>query len=84
MNNIPIACYDISGMEVFPKNDCAIKVKPLNSIEENTTFLAKSIDKTFKNKDIDNLCLNAIKDLEENYDWQNISKKIQTIYKENK
>lgn len=82
MNNIPIACYDISGMEVFPKQCSSIKIKPVNDINKNTTNLANVINEKFKRNEIDELCSNAISDLEDNYDWQHISKKIQHIYKE--
>lgn len=81
MNNIPIACYDISGMEVFPKNDSSIKIKPQYDIEKNTTELANLINEKFLKNQTNELCSNAIDDLKENYDWQSISKRIETIYK---
>lgn len=82
MNNIPIACYDISGMTEFPKNDSSIKIVPTRNIDNNVRFLAEKIIKYFNEEKIDNICANAIKDLKENYDWEKVSHRYIEIYKE--
>ena len=80
MNNIPISCYDISGMEVFPKKNSAIKIKPTNDIESNTSLLTNKIYESFEKNQIDNICRNAINDLENNYSWDTIATKIKEKY----
>jgi len=83
MSNLPIACYDVSGMTEFPKNNSAIKVKPTCDIDKNIENLAKKIITVFSdNEKIEELCENAIKDLKENYDWRIIAERYLKIYNE--
>lgn len=82
MNNIPIACYDISGMKEFPKNDSAIKILPTTDINDNIKKLAEKIYQAFNKNQIDQLCYNAINDLRKNYDWQELGKRYLKIYEE--
>ena len=82
MKNIPIACYDISGMREFPKNDSAIKIEPTYDIDHNITMLAEKIIYMFNHNKVENICKNAIKDLKDNYDWSELSKRYIRIYNE--
>lgn len=82
MNNVPIACYNISGMQEFPKQDCAIKIIPTSNIDFNINSLAESINNYFQSeKKINLLCENAIKDIQKNYSWSKIKNKYINIYK---
>ena len=83
MNNIPIACYNISGMQEFPKEDCAvIKITPKNDIDDNINRLATKIDEYFKSEEkINLLCKNGLTDIKTNYSWEKISTKFINIYK---
>jgi len=82
INNCPIACYNISGMKEFPKDDSAIKINPIEDINENTKMLAKKISKSFQDEIINEICNNASNDLKENYNWNNITKKFIAIYED--
>jgi len=83
MNNITIACYDISGMKEFPKEDSAIKIVPTEDINDNIKRLAEKIILAFQNTDqIDRICQNAIKDLKEHYDWKALGNRYLGIYEE--
>ncbi|MBU3938885.1 glycosyltransferase [bacterium] len=82
MNNCPIACYDISGMKEFPKANASIKITPSHNIDDNIRRLAEKIDKIFNTQSVDKLCENAIADLKENYDWQELGKRYIKIYEE--
>lgn len=82
MNNVPIACYNISGMQQFPKSESAIKITPKNTIEEAIYSLATKIDQSFQSQEnINSLCQNGIDDIVTNYSWQSINKRFITIYK---
>lgn len=82
INNLPIACYSISGMTIFPKDECAIKIVPSSNIEENTKLLANKIIEKFESQQINNICEKSINDLKQNYDWNQISKRIKNIYED--
>lgn len=82
MNNIPIACYDISGMTEFPRTDSSIKIKPSNNVDDNIRCLSEKISMTFAEDQVNQLCENAIYDLKKNYDWHEIANRYITIYKE--
>lgn len=82
MNNLPIACYDVSGLKKFPKNNSAIKIAPSHDVNSNVKQLAEKIILTFKENKVEQICENAIHDLRENYDWQKITKKYIDIYNE--
>lgn len=82
MNNIPIACFNISGMTVFPKFDSSIKIELSNNYSENTNNLAIKIIKYYENDKINEICENAINDLIENYEWDSISNKFYKLYQE--
>ena len=80
--NIPIACYNISGMSEFPKDKSAIKVTPTADINDNTTKLAFEINKYFNKKGhINQICRNGIQDLNNNYLWTAIVNRYLEIYK---
>jgi glycosyltransferase involved in cell wall biosynthesis len=82
-SNIPIACYNVSGMQEFPKDNSAIKISPTNNIDSNIFRLAKKIDESFNNQNnINSICANAVQDLKSNYDWKNIVGKYLKIYKQ--
>lgn len=82
LNNVPIACYNISGMTEFPKNENSIKITPTNIINNNINDLALKINKTFESQDnINSMCKNGLKDIELNYSWENINRKYINIYK---
>jgi glycosyltransferase involved in cell wall biosynthesis len=82
INNLPIACYSISGMTVFPSNDSSIKIEPTYNIDENIKKLSEKIIEKFEKKEINEICEKSIKNLKDNYDWNQINTKIQKIYKD--
>lgn len=82
MNNIPIACYDVSGMKEFPKSDASIKILPSSNIDINTRALAAEIKRNFFEDNVDTICKKATMDLRENYDWKVIAEKYLRIYSE--
>ena len=82
INNIPIACYSISGMTVFPSNDSSIKIEPTHNIDENIKKLSEKIIEKFEKKEINEICEKSIKNLKDNYDCNQINTKIQKIYKD--
>jgi len=83
INNIPIACYDISGMKEFPRSDASIKIEPTHNIQDNIERLAQKIMEAFKEEEkINQICLNAINDLKSNYTWDLKAKKYLYIYDE--
>ena len=82
MNNIPIACYNVSGMTEFPRKDSSIKIHLTHNIDDNIQRLSEKITSSFEEEKIDELCTNAINDLKENYDWQEMAKRYIEIYLE--
>jgi len=82
MSNVPIACYNISGMQEFPKMDSAIKITPTKNIDNNIYSLAKKISDSFQSKEMINLlCENGKKDIQTNYSWKRLTEKYINIYK---
>ena len=82
MCNVPIACYNISGMQEFPKMDSAIKITPTKNIDNNIYSLAKKINDSFQSKEMINLlCENGKKDIKTNYSWKRLTEKYINIYK---
>ena len=82
MNNIPIACFNISGMTVFPTFESSIKVELEQNYEQNIENLSNKIIDYYTHNKINTICENAINDLLENYEWNKISNKFYNLYKE--
>ncbi len=83
MSGCPVACYNISGMKVFPDKNSAIKVDITSDINSNINNLAYRILEYFKDGDrVDKVTINAINELKEKYSWENISDRYIRIYKE--
>jgi glycosyltransferase involved in cell wall biosynthesis len=80
MSNCPIACYDISGMQAFPKENASIKVKPTNNIDDNIERLALKIMRYFDGEKIEEVCKNGVVDLQKNYDWPQIGSRYIKMY----
>lgn len=78
--NCPIACYHISGMEIFPKNESSIKVIPSYNIENNTTILAEKVVHYFQNNLIDDICRKNQEDLMSNYSWESVASRFINDY----
>lgn len=76
MLNVPIACYDISGMQEFPPNNTAIKITPTNNINNNVKSLSDAIIRAFDTGKVDQYCSNAILKLETEFNWYEICKKL--------
>ena len=82
MSNVPIACYNISGMQEFPKMNGAIKITPTKNIDNNIYSLATKIIDSFQSKEMINLlCENGKNDLQTNYSWKRLTEKYINIYK---
>lgn len=82
MSNVPIACYNISGMQEFPKVDSAIKITPTKNIDNNIYSLANKIIDSFQSKEMINLlCENGKNDIQTNYSWKRLTEKYINIYK---
>ena len=76
MCNVPIACYNISGMQEFPKMDSAIKITPTKNIDNNIYSLAKKINDSFQSKEMINLlCENGKKDIKNKLFLEKINRK---------
>lgn len=82
MNNIPIACFNISGMTVFPTFESSIKVELEQNYEQNIENLSNKIIDYYTHNKINTICENAINDLLENYEWDSISNKFYKLYQE--
>jgi glycosyltransferase involved in cell wall biosynthesis len=81
--NLPIACYNISGMQEFPRNNSSIKIRPIKDIESNTKKLANKILEAFNHPmQVDKCCENAIEDIQQNYFWKNHAQRYIKIYNE--
>lgn len=81
INSCPIACYDISGMSIFPNEHSAIKIRPTLSIDDNTQRLSESIVNAFNTDKINGMCDNAMSDLRGSYSWESIANRYIEIYK---
>ena len=68
---LPIACYDVSGMTVFPPDAGAMKSCPKRSRRmENMRALFRSISETFPDGEaVGKMVDRALKDMEDHYLW---------------
>lgn len=81
--NLPIACYNISGMQEFPLDNSSIKITPTKDIKSNTKKLANKILEVFKKPEgVDKCCENAIADIQQNYFWKNHAQRYLKLYKD--
>ncbi len=80
MSNLPIACYDISGMQVFPPEDSAIKIQPSLIIGKNVANLASAVINSFEEEVVDNYCKNATNYLLSQFNWSAICKRVFKYY----
>ncbi len=81
--NLPIACYNISGMTEFPSSKYAITIDPTRDIDNNIVKLAEEIVKEFKvGGKIDKMCKDNLTNLLKSYDWNKITDNFIEYYKE--
>jgi glycosyltransferase involved in cell wall biosynthesis len=81
MANLPIACYNVSGMCEFPPQGCAIKVTPEKNIHSNIERLAEQIMTKFENNKFNAIAQKAINVLNNKFNWDSISNEFVRIYK---
>jgi glycosyltransferase involved in cell wall biosynthesis len=82
MANLPIACYNVSGMCEFPPQGCAIKITPEENIHSNIEKLAEQIMIKYRDNKFNSIAENAINSLNNKFNWDSISNEFLCMYKE--